>query len=246
MKLGVISDMHGNAVALEAVLAELDRAKCDRIVCLGDAVQGGPQPVRVVELLRERRIPTVMGNADDWLLRGFVIQSESISGEKMRQMSTAREWSLSQLSQSDIGFIESFVPTFEIDLPASRKLLLFHGSPKSYDDIILPDSPFERLKELLPRERATFFAGGHVHTQFVRHLRRGFFFNPGSVGFPHSHRQGDEPLVINPYAEFAVFEVDDCNLSLQFRRLDYDIQDLFSVYRSSGRPYAENEIAAFG
>ena len=59
MRLGIISDMHGNAVALQAALKDLEQASPDSIVCLGDAIQGGPQPAEIVSILQERNIPTV-------------------------------------------------------------------------------------------------------------------------------------------------------------------------------------------
>lgn len=86
MKVVVISDIHGNGVALEAVLAEIRGEGADQVVCLGDAIQGGPQPREVVGLLREWGIPVVMGNADAWLLAGEETGKEAISAERLRQM----------------------------------------------------------------------------------------------------------------------------------------------------------------
>lgn len=66
MRIAVISDMHGNDLAFEAVEADIKNQKFDQIVCLGDAVQGGPQPAQVVQRLRRLNCPVVMGNADAW------------------------------------------------------------------------------------------------------------------------------------------------------------------------------------
>ncbi len=68
MRIAIISDIHGNCVALDAVLADLQREPAARMVCLGDAIQGGPQPIQVIARLRELACPVVMGNADDWLV----------------------------------------------------------------------------------------------------------------------------------------------------------------------------------
>ena len=70
MRIAVFSDIHGNGLALEAVLADIQAKAPDRLVCLGDAIQGGPQPAQVVRRLRELQCPVVMGNADAWLLTG--------------------------------------------------------------------------------------------------------------------------------------------------------------------------------
>jgi len=79
MKLIIISDVHGNCVALDAVLADIQHESGDKIVCLGDAIQGGPQPAEVVQRLRELGCPAVMGNADAWLLDGEETGAEETS-----------------------------------------------------------------------------------------------------------------------------------------------------------------------
>ena len=70
MRVAVISDIHASRIALDKVLEDLERHPADQMVCLGDAIQGGPQPAEVVRRLRELGCPVVMGNADAWLLSG--------------------------------------------------------------------------------------------------------------------------------------------------------------------------------
>lgn len=245
MRLAVISDMHGNDVAFEAVLADIDRRNCDQIVCLGDAIQGGPQPAEVVERLRARNIPVVMGNADAWLLTGKEIVAEEIPEERLLRMKAAREWSLGKLAAEDKKYIESFLATIRIEFPGQKALLCYHGSPKSFDDLLLPDSQLERFKELLPVAEATFFAGGHTHVQFVRQLGQGFHFNPGSAGFAYRHDQGEGNFRYDHFAEYAILDADEEGFGLEFRRLPFDVDRLVSIYRTSGRPYPEESIAGY-
>ena len=89
--LAVFSDVHGNALALDAILANIERAKVDRTVCLGDAVQGGAQPEAVVARLRELACPVVMGNTDAWLLGGEETGAEAPATPYMLAV---RAWSL--------------------------------------------------------------------------------------------------------------------------------------------------------
>ena len=103
----VISDIHGNCVALDAVLADLSHRNHDRVVCLGDAVQGGPQPAETVQRLRELGCPVVMGNADAWLLTGVDIHGAEHTSQ---QQLDVREWSLSQLVEADREFMR--VPAY--------------------------------------------------------------------------------------------------------------------------------------
>jgi putative phosphoesterase len=244
MRLAVLSDMHGNDIAFAAVMDDLDRAGFDQIVCLGDAIQGGPQPVEVTRRLRERNIPVVMGNADSWLLTGFKSGAEAISEDRMRKMLAAREWSLGKLSDEDKAFIAGFQPTIRIELGNGEHLLCFHGSPSSYDDLLLPDSPAEIFKDLLSPHRATFFCGGHTHVQFVRHLLDGFHFNPGSAGSAYRHGQPEGELMFDSFAEYAMLSVDGPRIGLEFVRVPFDVEKLASTYQASGRPNCNDALAS--
>jgi predicted phosphodiesterase len=245
MRLAVFSDMHGNCVALDAMLADLKPQAVDAMVCLGDAVQGGPQPAEVVQRLRELGCPVVMGNADAWLLTGQETADEGHSDERLRTMQDVRAWSLAQLSDDECAFIANFQPTVELELDGGLTLLAYHGSPQSFDDVILPDIPQEKLAAYLAGQAADLYCGGHTHVQFVRRLGAGpeLHFNPGSVGVAYSHHQPDESFVVDPWAEYALVEVTGGRFGLTFRRVPYDVQALRNAYARSGRPHAAAAMA---
>jgi len=247
MRIAIISDMHGNCVALDAVLADLRRDTLDQVVCLGDAIQGGPQPAQVVARLRDLGCPVVMGNADSWLLTGEETGDENIPAERLRKMNEVRDWSLAQLSGDDRAFIARFQPTVEIPLGAGRNLLCFHGSPKSFDDVILPTTPEAEFQVLLGAFAAHVLTGGHTHMQQIRRIGASdsFFFNPGSVGFAYSHEQPDEHFRADPWADYAVLTSEGGRLALEFRRVPFDVPALITVYRASGRPHAADAVAQY-
>jgi predicted phosphodiesterase len=245
VSIAVISDIHGNCVAMDAVLADLRDHPAEQLVCLGDAIQGGPQPAQVVARLRGLACPVVMGNADAWLLSGVETGQEHISPERQRKMDAVREWSLSCLSGDDRDFIAGFVSTVKLPLSARRDLLCFHGSPASFDDVFLPDTPEDQFQRLLGGSGAHILAGGHTHIQYVRRLGEGFYFNPGSVGLAYSHAQPEERFGVDPWAEYAVLSSDGERLSLEFRRVPFNAEHLIEVYRESGRPFAEDAIAQY-
>ncbi len=247
MRVAVISDIHGNCIALDRVLEDLGRGPTDKIVCLGDAIQGGPQPAEVVKRLRGLGCPVVMGNADAWLLTGKETGNEPTSEERQRILDAVREWSLHQLSGEDREFVQGFQPTVEVALEAGRKLLCFHGSPDSFDDILLPDIPQDALYKFLGKFHADAMTGGHTHVQQMRRIGDDarFFFNPGSVGLAYSHHQPDAGFQADPWAEYAVLTSEGERSALEFRRVPYDVAPLIDVYRSSGRPYAEAAVAQY-
>jgi putative phosphoesterase len=240
MRIAILSDMHGNCVAFDAVLADLRQHPAERIVCLGDAIQGGPQPAQVAARLRELGCPVVMGNADAWLLTGVESGAEQISDERLRKMQAIREWSLAQLSDADREFIASFQATVEIPLNDELSLLCFHGSPASFDDVILPQTPEEDFQRYLGAYAAHILSGGHTHMQQIRRIGDSFFFNPGSVGFAYSHAQSEEDFRADPWAEYAVLTVEAGRTRLEFRRAPFDVAELVRVYRTNGRPHAED------
>jgi putative phosphoesterase len=245
MRVAVISDMHGNDLAFEAVEADIQKQNVDQIVCLGDAIQGGPQPAAVVQRLRKLNCPVVMGNADAWLISGVETADEGIPPERLKQMEEIRLWSLSQLIEDDIDFIAKFQPTVTIKLEDGLELLCFHGSPTSFDDVILPAAPEEEFQKFVGSSSEHILTGGHTHAQQIRRNGKYFFFNPGSVGFAYSHQQRDDQFRADPWAEYAILTAENGQVSLEFRRIPFDTQELIRIYRESGRPFPEDAIAQY-
>jgi putative phosphoesterase len=245
MRIAVISDMHGNDFAFEVVDADIQKQKIDQIVCLGDAVQGGPQPAQVVQRLRRLNCPVVMGNADAWLISGEETADEGIPPERLKKMGEIRLWSLSQLTEDDQAFISNFQPTITLHLEDGLDLLCFHGSPVSFDDVILPAAPEEEFQKFFGAYASQILTGGHTHAQQIRRNGKLFFFNPGSVGFAYSHYQPDGQFHADPLAEYAILTVQNGQTSLEFRRLPFDVQELIRIYRESGRPFAEDATAQY-
>ena len=249
MRIAVLSDIHGNALALDAVLNDLQQGSYDRMVCLGDAVQSGPQPAAVVARLRDLGCPVVMGNADDYLLTGADSGAEPADDARRRRFAETRAWSLAQLSDADREFIGTFAPTVALDLGGGRRLCCFHGSPSSYDDVLLPDAPAEDFVRLLAPDGRTLFTGGHTHVQFVRQFPDGtFFFNPGSVGFAWRHGQPSGQLLrADPWAEYATLDSDSDNgrIALTFHRVPFDLTAYRTIIRESGTPHTAYLLAQY-
>lgn len=243
MRIAVFSDIHGNCFALDRVLADLQRHPVDQMVCLGDAVQGGVQPAETVARLRELGCPIVMGNADAWLLTGEVTSDNEAISEEQEEV---RQWSLARLSADDRAFIAGFQPTVELPLEGGRRLLCFHGSPTSFDDLIFPETPEGEFVRLLGPFAPAILTGGHTHLQQVRRLGETFFFNPGSVGVAYDRNQPDGAgRRLDPWAEYAVLASEGDRLALEFRRVPYAVGPLVEIIRASGRPYAEAMAAEY-
>jgi predicted phosphodiesterase len=238
MKIAVFSDIHANLIAFDAMLAHLRGNPTDRMVCLGDTAQGGPQPHETLARLRELACSVVIGNADAWLITG--IDTATAEDPPTEQMMRVREWSLSQLTPEDISFVNSFQPTIEIPLEAGKRLLCFHATPQNFDDVFLPTTPQEEFEGFLAPYVPAIMTGGHTHLQYVRRLGESFFFNPGTVGLAAYYHQPGGTLYADPWAEYAVLTIDrDGTTSLDFRRIPYDMQAQYDFILNSDMPHAE-------
>jgi diadenosine tetraphosphatase ApaH/serine/threonine PP2A family protein phosphatase len=155
-------------------------------------------------------------------------------------MEAVREWSLGKLPEEDRAFIRAFRPTVEVDLPGGRSLTCAHGTPKSFDDVIVPETPDSEVLELLGPIGDRIVSGGHTHTQQLRQFGEGFYFNPGSVSLPFRRDLSEEPPRVGRWAEYAVLTVtEEGGVRVEFRRVLYDIEGLVEVILGSGMPEAE-------
>ena len=231
MRVAVISDIHGNAVALDAVLADLEREPHDALVCLGDVFEGGPQPREVLARLRAIECPVVMGNTDEWLadLRG--------DGVPEWRVEIAR-WVVDQLGDEGVGFIRTFRPTVEVDL-GDATLLCFHGTPSSNDGLLMPTTPDDEFAAKLGDADAAVLAGGHIHLQWLRRIRGSAYVSPGSIGMANDYQRAAREAGFDEYAEYALVRLDGHRLAVDFRRVRYDVDELIRVLRTSGMPHAE-------
>lgn len=236
MRIAVISDIHGNALALEAVLEDLRDDQCDFGVCLGDVVQGGAQPADVLLLMRELGWPIVMGNADAWLLTG----EETGEGPAPDWMREVREWSYSTLSDDDRAYVQGFQPFVDFTLPDGTILRCAHGTPSSFDEIILPETSDEEVQRLLGPIEGTIVCGGHTHTQQLRRLGESLFFNPGSVALPFNRQSGAAPPTVYRWAEYAMLTADeDGRVRVEFRHVPFDTNQIVATILASGMPHPE-------
>ena len=231
-RIGLISDTHGNLLALDAVLAELEHDDLDGIVCLGD-VAVGPQPKETLARVRELGCPVLMGNWDAWFL-DRPPKPEDDLGIKLYEIT---EFWADQVDEDDLAYIRTFVPQLELSLENGETALCFHGSPTSWDDFIFATTPDDDLRRMLGDYLAPLMIGGHTHIQLLRRLEHLVFVNPGSVGLPFSEWWPDR-VRIAPRAEYGVLVQEDGRLQIELRRTKYDVEALLQLTLDSGMPHA--------
>jgi putative phosphoesterase len=233
MRLGLISDIHGNLLALDAVLGELREAGVERIVCLGD-LAAGPEPGATMDRLRELGCPVVLGNWDTWLLEG-VPRLELEVGPMLRDQG---DWSAAQLSEADREFLEGLPPQFELDL-GGTSVLCVHGSPRSELDDIHATTPDAEIAQMFNGNKPAVLAAGHTHVQLARLHGTTLIVNPGSVGLPFNSWPPNGALRMSPWAEYAVLTFEEGRISTELRRAPYDVAALLERAQDSGMPHPD-------
>ena len=234
MRIALIADVHANLAALDAVLAALAAEAIDRIVCLGDVAATGPQPREVIARLRELGCPVVMGNADAFLLDPRPVGD---ADEDTRRIAAIDRWCAQQLAPDDLRFLRTFRPMVELSLGNGATLLCYHGSPRSYDDVIAATTAEEELRSALAGHRATVMAGGHWHFQMLRRHEDAVLLNPGSVGLAYDLLPGGGARV-PARAEYAVVTAAGEALSIDLRRVPYDRDATVRAMFERGMPHA--------
>ncbi len=223
MRLLIISDVHGNKEALDAVMA----VPHDDVICLGDLVDYGPSPGECIDLLIDQKISTIMGNHDSAV--AFRMDCGCSYQYKHLSQST-REYTWAVLRDTQIEFLRK-LPLNHERMENGKKLYLAHGSPVSFYDYIKPDTTEDAIKELIKGVDAEFIFIGHSHLPFVRKVGDVTLVNPGSVGQP---RDGDTR------ASCAVF--DTGTLQAEIIRVEYDMEGVFRKIRTN-MPNADELIA---
>ena len=218
MRVAVISDIHGNLPALDAVLSEVEREHVDMIISCGD-VASGPMPAETIERLRTLdNAHFVHGNAD----RGVIAAFDGT--EKPRLPGPAADWCATQISSDQRDFLASFVDTVRLELGGVGRVLFCHGSPRNDLDILTAVTPEDRVREFMEGAGADLIVSGHTHMQYDRTVDRVRLINPGSVGMPYQ----------DPGAFWALLDT-----QVTLRRTDYDCEAAAAVIRKSAWPEAE-------
>ncbi len=231
MRLALISDLHANEIALEAVLDDARGAGFDELICLGDVATLGPRPNEVLGRLRDLRCRCVLGNHDEFMFDAALIDTYSESGVLKASVEETR----SRLSEDAIAFIRTFERTVPL---AEHDVFLYHGTPRSNLEDLLTTTPDARVDEMLAGHRALVFVGGHTHLQMLRQHRGMLIVNTGSLGMPFREYASGGPPHILPHAEYAIVETKKGSASVDLRRVDLDRRKLAQQVAGWDNPLA--------
>jgi len=223
VKLAVISDIHGNLPALEAVAQELREVRgLQHVLVGGDLCFGGLEPAQCIDFVREQSYAAILGNTD------AILAEAARGGEEEADELLA--WTLQQLTDDHLLYLAELPFHLRMVPEEGHDLYLVHATPWSVEEPVQPDAPEEVVRRMFEEAQANLVVYGHVHKQFRRPWDAKLLVNPGSVGFP---LDGD------PRPAYALF-VWDGTWHVELRRVTqgYDPEQVARRYRLA-HPHGE-------
>ena len=197
-RIAIFSDLHGNSAATEAVLAAIDAEAPDAVYNLGDLVGYGAKPNETISLIRERGIPTIMGNYDDGV--GFDRDDCGCAYKDKDEEARGQQslfWTRAETTEENKAYLRTLLP--EIRFEAEGKRFRFvHGSPRRMNEYLFEDRDPRSLARIAQGAETDVLVFGHTHKPWVREIEGVLFINDGSVGKP---KDGD------PRAAWALLTV---------------------------------------
>jgi len=220
-RVAVLGDVHGNAVALSAVLAELRQEDIDLVIWTGD-LSWGWEPSTTLALVRSLELPAryVRGNAERTLVE--------LRDGKIESPNERERWMLEQHTDDDLAFAESFQLSHSVEIDGLGETQFCHGSPRSDEELLTAETPASRIAEATREIAERMLVTGHTHAQYDREVAGIRAVNPGSVGMPYEGRPGAYWALLGP--------------DVVLRRTEYDVGGAVSRLRGSGFPDLERLV----
>jgi putative phosphoesterase len=224
MRIAIISDIHGNLPAIEAVLADVADQHPDAVYCLGDLVGYGASPNEVTERIRTDGMPTIMGNYDDGV--GFERDEcgcayRDPSDQELGDRSLA--WTKIHTSPDNKAFLRTLLKELRFEADGKR-VLLVHGSPRKINEYLFEDRPLWSFQRLAASSNADIIAFGHTHKPYQKLVDGVLFVNAGSVG---------KPKDLDWRACWVMLD----RRTVTFRRVSYDVAKAAAAIRATELPH---------
>jgi predicted phosphodiesterase len=214
MRVAALADVHGNAPALEAVLTEVRGAHVDLVVFCGD-LTWGPLPRETLSIVQALELSArfVRGNADRMV--GATDDERSA-------------WLAEQHGAEGIALVNGFDEHVVADVDGLGATRFVHGSPRSDEECVTPETPAERVREFMAGVPERTVVTAHVHVSYDRVVDDVRLVGPGSVGRPYEGERGARWALLGP--------------DVELRRTDYDHERTAALYRASGIPDVESDV----
>ena len=218
-RIAILSDIHGNMPALEAVLDDLAGQAVDEVLVGGDLVGRGPEGSKVTKRIRSLGFPAIGGNHEDYLLdfRNGKVPDEWLDAEEW----SAARWMAAELDDDDVEYLAGL--PFSIGRPGLR---LVHGTPSTNREGIGPWTGDDEMAGYWGAVEEPVLVCAHTHRPLLRQLEGGLVVNIGSVGLPFNRDRR---------AQYVIFTSEPGGgWEVEPRQVPYDLDQIFDIYETTG------------
>lgn len=229
MRVAVISDIHANTTAFQAVLDDMESQRIDKIIFLGDLVANGPRPKESLEMMKKLKpLVWIKGNTDNWFKE---IDSDFIPAtEKEERLYSLYKYAKKILTKADIDLLLSKPDTELIEID-DVKVLCVHGSNRYNNEPIGYMRKSEELEAIVNEIEADILVCGHTHLPYYLSLNGKRIINVGSVSLS---MDGE------PKASYGIIDINKGDLSYENRKVFYNIKEVIEDCIKNGFPNVED------
>jgi predicted phosphodiesterase len=227
MRVAAFSDTHGNLLALQAVLDDIDRhGPFDRILMAGDLVNGGPRPAETLARIRDLACPVVLGNTDYYLFAdAAALDAAGLTSSGRKQAA----WAADRIGEEGVSYLKALPRSVCLPGPGGG-IRMVHANPDDLEQHIHPEEDEAAVAARLASVGEPVLVFGHLHIAYQRRVGKLLLVDVASAGFP---RDGDQR------AAWAELHHEDSAWEAELHRVPYDIEAVIAQLLASGMPRAE-------
>ena len=231
MKIAVISDIHGNIEALQAVIEDIKNEGCEKIFCLGDLAMAGPMPKETIDYVRNLDknfdFEIIQGNTDEMIAYSSNEIYEKIK-ESLPVMGEAYKSDINTVTEEQKKYLKNLPKQKEIKI-GGLKVLLVHGSPRRNNEDISPNLDIKTVEEMISSTDADLILCGHTHIPCgYQTTTNKTVINVGSVGRPFS---------TSPKSCYCIIEISQNNektFEAKHNLVEYDFEKSAKLLEKRG------------
>ena len=213
MRIAVLSDIHANAQALEAVMSDVVNQGCEHVFCLGDIALAGPQPKAVIDYVMAQNTWTVIQGNTDKMIAQYGPEVMDFLEAQYPVMANALADDVSVIDDAHRAYLAELPPILSFEVEGCT-VLLTHGSPRANNEDILPGMPLEIVEEIIAGTTEKLILCGHTHVPCGYQTNTNqTVVNVGSVG---------RPMTSEPKACYAIIDFANGSFEVRHRFVTYD------------------------
>ena len=238
MKIGIITDVHSNIIALNTILNEFEKIKVDKIICCGDVIGIGPNPEETIQALIKRKdiLLAVRGNHEQYLLKGLPKNVHDDGRTMSLEEIDNHEWTHSKLSENSKNFISKFKISNIIEIEG-KKIYIVHY-PSNENGIYkkhIKKPTIKQNEEMFSEIDADIYIYGHTHTTSINNKNNKWYINSGSLGCP----------IKSNIANAGILEINKNEICYKQLKIEYNVNEVIQEIERLKFPFYKGILKIF-